>query len=103
MIAPRRQSGSAIRSSLPLELLLTGIAILGALLVVRFLLLAIAIPSHAWSGQLIFPLSNPLVFPLKLAPGGSITLIGEATLADFTTTVLVLAVTIFLVSRKDGG
>lgn len=101
----RQQPASGRRRSAPVgsqtlfDAGLTILAIAAALLLLRVLYRLLAIPGRVWSGDTLYTLTNPLVLPLSLLPGGSRVMLGDATLADITTAALIVIVPAFWLSR----
>lgn len=87
------------RSQLALEVALTAYALVGAALVVRLALLILGVPGRVWSGETVYAVTDPLVWPLTQLPGGTTRLIGLATLADVTALAVVALVPIVLLAR----
>ena len=90
---------AALRSQGFTGLAITLLGIVSALVLLRLVFLVLSIPALVWSGDTIYSLTEPLVFPLTLLPGGSRPIVGAASLADITAAVLVLIVPGFLLSR----
>lgn len=88
-----------LRSQLALEVALTAYALVAAALVVRVTLLILRVPARVWSGEIVYAVTDPLVWPLTLLPGGATRLIGAATLADVTALALVALVPVVLLAR----
>lgn len=78
---------------------LTGLAVVAALLALRLLFRLLSVPTRVWSGEVLYALTDPLVAPLALIPGGGRPIAGMASLADITTAALVFAVPLFMLSR----
>jgi hypothetical protein len=95
---PRRRS-APVRSQALLDAGLTMLAIVAALLLLRLLFRLIAIPGRVWSGETLYAITDPLVLPLALLPGGDRVMFGSATLADMTAAALILIVPAFWLSR----
>jgi hypothetical protein len=63
--------------------------------------LILGFPESVWSVGAILAVSWPIVFPLTLAPAANRTIIGSASLADFTAALLLLAFSLLFLSRKS--
>lgn len=99
--APRgRQQADIFRSQLAMELLLTVLAAATALLFLRVAVASLAVGDGVWSGATVIRITDPLVLPFALLPGGERTLIGNATLAELTPAALAVAVPLFAFSRR---
>jgi hypothetical protein len=96
----RRRTAHAGRQQAALELGLTVLAGIAALLVLRALFAAFGVSDRVLSGAVVYGLSGPLVFPLEAIPAGRRPVLGGATLADVTAAVLILAVPLFAVARS---
>jgi len=102
---PRRGDAQEVRSQVMLELCLNLYALIGALLVARFLLLALGVGSRVWVGRAVYRFTDPLLMPFKLLPGAATPMIGAATLADLTLVAVVVLVPLGLLARtgkRDG-
>lgn len=99
---PRLDRGESrfVRQQLAFELALNAYALVAALLLLRFLLLAIEISPRVWTGSTIYGLTDRLLLPLRLLPGDDRRLIGEATIADLTAVALLLVVPVWLIVRR---
>jgi len=97
---PRRGAAQVARPQLALELALTAYAVIGALLIVRGVLLVLRIGPRVWSGATMYRLTDPLLLPLTLVPGADRRLLGDATLADVTAIVALIFVPLWLAMRR---
>jgi uncharacterized protein YggT (Ycf19 family) len=97
---PRRPRSTTANSQSTLELALTVLGILAALLLLRALFRLASVPDRVWSGQTLYALTDPFVLPLELIPGGSRIIAGDATLAEITVAALVFLIPAFLLSRR---
>lgn len=95
----RRRNAQVLRSQVALELALTLLAAVAGMMLLRALLLMASVDERTWSGTILATATTPVVMPLRLLPGGTRPLIGDASLADITAAVLLLAVPLFLLSR----
>lgn len=99
---PRRGSSDS-RSPVAQELLLNLFALLGAAMLVRFLLLLLGVSGRVWIGETTYKVTNPIVRPLLWIPGADTTLIGAATLADVTLVALVILIPLGMVANRRSG
>jgi hypothetical protein len=90
--SPRRGSAQELKSQLALELALNAYAIVGALVIVRCLLLSLGIGDRLWIGAAVLGPTDALVRPLAILPGSGFALVGHLTTADVT---LLAAIVIF--------
>lgn len=83
---PRLPGGTSqeFKSQIALELLLNVYAVIGALVLLRTLLLTIGVDDQLWLGSTIYRLSNPIVKPLTLLPGSNFEVFHSLTVADLT-------------------
>ncbi|HYO30358.1 MAG TPA: hypothetical protein VER37_07230 [Thermomicrobiales bacterium] len=88
-----------LRSQLALELALSALAVVAGLALLRAVIHAIGIAEQTWTASFLDAATDPLVRPLQLIPGGSRSVVGQASLADLTTAVLLLVVPAFFLSR----
>ena len=95
-----RRNSETLRSQLALELALTALAIVAALALLRVVIQAIEIAEQTWTASFLDATTDPLVRPLELIPGGSQSVIGRASLADLTTSVLLLVIPAFILSHS---
>lgn len=95
---PHRQR-QALRAQLAAEIGLTLLAVAAALLVLRVAFKLAEIGPRVWSGAALYRLTEPLVLPLALLPGGARPILGAASLADITAAVSAIVVPLFLLSR----
>lgn len=95
----RTRRASPARSQFAMEMLLTALAIVAALLSLRLLFRLLSVPTRVWSGEVLYALTDPLVAPLAMIPGGGRPVVGQASLADITAVALVMAIPLFVLSR----
>jgi hypothetical protein len=83
---PRLPGGTSqeLKSQIALELLLNVYAIVGALVLLRTLLLTIGVDDQLWLGSTIYRLSDPIIKPLTLLPGSTLVVFHSLTVADLT-------------------
>lgn len=97
--SPRHGAAQELKSQLALELALNGFAVVGAVIVLRCLLLSIGVDDRLWIGSAILSPTDILVKPLTILPGASFELAGHLTLADATLLAGVILVPIGIVAR----
>jgi len=97
--APRRGAAQELKSQLGLELALNAYAVLGAVIVLRCLLLSLGVSDRLWIGSAVLSPTNILVRPLAILPGSSFELVGHLTLADATLLAGIVLVPIGIVAR----
>lgn len=98
---PRRGDLQEARSQVLLELCLNLYALIGALIVVRVLLLSLGVDRGVWIGAATYRLTNLVAWPLGVLPGGDTRMVGSATLADFTLLALVVMIPLGILARGD--
>src|SRR5262249_61998811 len=82
--SPRRGSAQELKSQLALELALNAYAILGALVILRCLLLSLGLDDRLWIGSVVLGPTDVLVRPLAILPGSGFAVVGKLTTADAT-------------------
>lgn len=82
--AARRRQMQPGRSQLATELLLTAFAAIGAVIVLRTVLVVLQISDRIWIGQFVYGLTRPATDLLGFIPGGERTLFGRLTTLDLT-------------------
>lgn len=87
------------RSQLALEVALTAYALVGAALIVRLALRLLNVPPQVWTGERVYALTEPLLWPLRRVPGGAGNVLGAATLADVTAVAIVALIPLALLLR----
>ena len=92
-----------LRSQLAVEVALTAFALAGAALLLRVALLLLEPSARVWTVATIYAMTDPLVWPLTLVPGGNRPLLGAATLADLTAVALLALVPLALLARGRPG
>ena len=96
-----RGAAHIARSQLAVRL---GIALYAALccaIALRCAVLMLALPASVWSVGAILSVSSPIVMPLTVVPPASRVVVGAATLSDLTATLLLLALPLALVGRRQ--
>jgi len=89
-----------LRSQVAIEVVLTAYAIVAALLVARLVVHMLAIPRWIWTRSTIDAATQMLILPLTLLPGASGTIVGDATLPDFTAVGTMALVPLVLIARS---
>jgi hypothetical protein len=82
--SPRRGSAQELKSQLALELALNCYAGVGAVIILRCLLLGLGIGHRLWIGSAILGPTEMMVKPFRLLPGSGFELVGHLSLADAT-------------------
>jgi hypothetical protein len=89
------------RSQLAVRLGIAVYAALCAAAVLRCAVLILALPESVSSVGAILSLSAPLIRPLTLVPPANRVVAGSATLSDLTATLLLLALPLALLGRRQ--
>jgi len=89
------------RSQLAGRLALAVYGALGAAAILRCPVLVLGFPESVWSVGPILSLSSALKKPLTIVPPASRVVAGSATLADLTATLLLLALPLALLGRRQ--
>jgi hypothetical protein len=89
------------RSQLALRLGLALYAALCTAVALRTVVLLLGFPGSVETVGAIVSISDPIVAPLKLVPGAARPVVGSATLADLTTAVILLAVPMPFLGRRE--
>lgn len=95
-----RRASSIARSQFALRLGLALYALLCAAIALRCMILILSFPPTVSSVATILAITDPVVRPLHLAPGASRTIIGDATLADFTAAIVLLVAPLPLIGFR---
>ncbi len=77
------------RSQLATELLLTAFAAIGAVIVLRTVLVVLQISDRIWIGQFVYRLTRPVTDLLAFMPGGERTLFVGLNTLDITLLALI--------------
>lgn len=96
-----RGAAHIARSQLAVRL---GIAVYAALccaVVLRCAVLTLALPATVWSVGTILSVSSPVIMPLTVVPAASRVVVGAVTLSDLTAMLLLLALPLALVGRRQ--
>jgi hypothetical protein len=99
-LQPSRRTSRMVQPQVAVELLLTAFALVFAALLLRLLLRLIGAGEQAWSRAMVDRLTAPFVWPLAQLPGGRHSLIGQATLPDFTVVAVCLLILLALGSGR---
>jgi ABC-type amino acid transport system permease subunit len=89
------------RSQLAVRLALAVYGALCAAAILRCTVLILSLPESVWSVGMILSLSSPLTKPLTIVPPANRVVAGSATLADLTATLLLLALPLALLGRRQ--
>ncbi len=100
---PTRGTAQTARSQLALRLALAVYGALCTAAVLRCAVLMLGLPESVWSVGTILSLSSPLTTPLAAVPPANRVVAGAATLADFTAPLLLLALPLALLGRRQHG
>jgi hypothetical protein len=95
----RRQT-ETLSSQLALELGVTVASLVGALALVRLLLLALGVTDRIWAGATVYGLTDPIVWLLTLLPGAGRQVVGKASLADLAAVAVVVLAPLVLLARR---
>ena len=98
-----RRAAQVARSQLAVRLGLAVYAALCAAMLLRCVVLLLQWPASVWSVKTILALSAPIVMPLAIVPAAGRPIIGSATLADLTATIVLAALTLPLFGRGIRG
>lgn len=80
----RRRIQMATRSQLATELLLTGFALVGSIIVLRTVLVVLDISDRVWIGEFIYGLTSPITRVLAFLPGADWEIYRNLTTVDLT-------------------
>jgi hypothetical protein len=97
---PRRRSQPTKRSQLATELLLTSFALVGAVILLRAVLVALSITDRVWIGEFVFGLTRPVTDVLEFLPGSNSSIFWNFTTIDLTLLGFVL---LFLIGVLAAG
>jgi len=89
------------RSQLAVRLGIAVYAAVCAAAMLRCAVLILEFPMSVWSVGTILSLSSPIVRPLTVVPPANRVVAGAATLADLTATLLLLALPLALLGRRQ--
>ena len=98
-----RQAAQVARSQLAVRLGLAVYAAFCAAILLRTAVLVLQFPDSVGTVKVILSASAPMVYPFRLAPAAQRMVLGNATLADVTALVVLLAVPLLLVGRRKRG
>jgi hypothetical protein len=99
--SPRRGSAQELKSQLALELTLNAYALVGAVIILRCLLLSLGIGDRLWIGSAILGPTDIMVKPISLLPGSGFTLVGHLSTADATLLAGIVLLPIGIVARPS--
>jgi len=99
--SPTKRGGEVLRSQLALEVALAAYSLIAALMLLRLLFKLSCVSAFVWSGQVVYRLTDPLLFPFAAVQVAQRPLLGAATLADLTGIGLVSLIPIILLIRND--
>ncbi len=96
-----RSAAHTARSQLAVRLGIAVYAALCCVVALRCAVLSLALPASVWSVGAILSVSSPVVVPLSIVPPAGRVVIGAATLSDLTAMLLLLALPLALVGRRQ--
>lgn len=82
--ASRRRRAQSTRSQLATELLLTGFALVAAIVILRTVLVLMDINDRIWIGKFVYGLTSPVTDALDFLPGADRIVVSELTVVDVT-------------------
>jgi hypothetical protein len=94
-----RQAAQVARSQLAVRLGLAVYTALCTAVVLRSAVLVLQFPETVWTVRLILATSAPIVLPFRIAPAANHHLLGNATLAEVTALLVLLAIPLLLIGR----
>lgn len=105
MIEPPRlgqRGAQVLRSQLAMEVAVTTYALVGTLIILRLVLILLGVSNRVWTGEVVFSVTDAMLAPLVLVPGGNRLVVAQLTLADLTAVSLLALVpmALFAISRK---
>lgn len=101
MIGPKlnRRNAQIIRSQFALEVMLSVLALAGGFLILRLVFKLLRVPGRVWSGDLVYSVTDRLVWPLTLLPGSGRPVLADATLPEFTAVAIILMLPLAIAAR----
>ena len=96
-----RSPGNTARSQLAVRLGIAVYAALCAAVALRCAILILDLPASVWSVGAILSASSPIVKPFTALPAAGRMVVGAVTLADLTATLLLLALPLALLGRRQ--
>ena len=96
-----RSPGNTARSQLAVRLGIALYAALCAATALRSTILILDMPASVWSVGAILSASSPIVLPFTALPAAGRVVVGALTLADLTTILLLLALPLALLGRRQ--
>lgn len=103
MVGPprlNRRNAQVIRSQFALELVLSALAVVSAFVILRLVFKLLSITDRAWTGGLVYGLTEQVVWPLSLLPGANRAFMGAATLKEVTAAAVVMMLPLILIGRN---
>jgi hypothetical protein len=97
----RRAAAHTARSQLAVRLAIAVYAALCAAIALRCAILILDLPASVWSVGAILSASSAAVLPLAFVPAAGRVVVGAMTLSDLTGTLLLLAVPLALLGRRQ--
>ena len=96
-----RAAAQIARSQLAVRLGIAVYAALCAAVALRCAVLILALPQSVWSVGAILSLSSPIILPLTVVPPANRVVVGTVTLSDLTAMLLLLALPLALLGRRQ--
>ena len=96
-----RGAAHTARSQLAVRLGIAVYAALCAAIALRCAILVLDLPASVWSVGAILSASSPIVVPFSIVPAASRAVVGAVTLSDLTATLLLLALPLALLGRRQ--
>lgn len=97
---PIQRQTDVFGSELAAELGMAAASFLGALAVLRLLLLVFGVTDRVWAGATVYGITDPIVWLLTLVPGGTRRVAGDATFADLAAVAVVVLAPLFFLARR---
>jgi hypothetical protein len=96
-----RSPAHTARSQLAVRLGIALYAALCAAIALRCTVLLLDLPATVWSVGAILSASSPVVLPFTIVPAAGRVVVGAVTLSDLTPTLLLLALPLALLGRRQ--
>ena len=96
-----RHSAQIARSQHAVRLGLAVYAALCAAALLRGAVLLLHFPETVWTVRAILTVSSPLVAPFRLPPAANRVVVGNATLADLTALLVLIAIPLLVMGRRS--
>lgn len=96
-----RHAAQVARSQLAVRLGLAVYSAFCAAILLRTAVLVFQFPETVWTARLILMVSSPIALPFRLVPAANRTVLGDATLADVTALLVLFAIPLLLIGRRN--